>query len=90
MLSPTEILKQAREDYERAYNNRTMANRYARSKDYADFKQLVHEAAGEAEALLPASEWFGPDGEPRIRNGATNGAEAEEEIGRASCRERVF
>lgn len=67
VVGPTEILKMAREDYNRAYGNRSMGNRYARNKDYATFKEMVHEAVGDTEPLPPPAEWFGPDGQPRDR-----------------------
>lgn len=85
ILSPTEILKQARKEYQRAYSNRPMANRYSKNKDYTNFKELVHEAAGETEPLAPPTEWFGADGLPRdrrSRNAAdhtSNGGQDEQE-----------
>lgn len=82
IVGPTEILKMAREDYNRAYGNRSMGNRYARNKDYATYKEMVHEAAGDTEPLAPPAEWFGPDGQPRDRtsmNATVNANEEEDE-----------
>lgn len=81
VVGPTEILKMAREDYNRAYGNRSMGNRYARNKDYATFKEMVHEAAGDTEPLAPPAEWFGMDGQPRERRSmnVTANADAEDE-----------
>lgn len=79
VVGPTEILKMAREDYNRAYGNRSMGNRYARNKDYATFKEMVHEAAGHTEPLPPPAEWFGPDGQPRDRRSMNVTANADEE-----------
>lgn len=82
VVGPTEILKMAREDYNRAYGNRSMGNRYARNKDYATLKEMVHEAAGYTEPLPPPAEWFGPDGQPRDRrsmNANANTADEDED-----------
>ncbi len=81
ILSPTELLKQATDEYIQKYGSRSMTNRYSKNKHYEDFKKILHETTnGDTVPLPPTSEWFTADGAPRLRglDAADTPAQAEE------------
>jgi hypothetical protein len=78
ILSPTELLKQAKENYTTQYTRKSMRARYADNNDYQTFKKLLHDASyygPDAPPLPPASSWFPSDAPASRSRRAANNAD---------------
>lgn len=94
ILSPSELLKQAREEAEAKYTAKSLRARYGDNKDYQTFKTLLHESSNygaDAPPLPPSSTWFPSEnahgaaaGGRRRRQATTdntgNGADSDDEL----------
>lgn len=87
ILSPTELLQQAKQDTAAAYARKSMKARYADNVDYQTFRKLLHDASyygQDAPPLPPPSTWFSADAAPgdslRSGNAAAAAADSDEEL----------